>query len=234
MSYHLYAPKRYCLGQELAPFLAVLDGCQWVIEPVSRHFFINQDLFRRGIDLCVLATQRRKYRCCDLLVQSFFDFFVPMNISFNTAALLFPAISLIMLAYTNRFLALAALVRGLHAKYLEHNKSGVLHGQIKNLRYRLKLIKQMQAMGVLSFVACIVCMYCIYIEHVFLIELTFALSLLFFVVSLVISLIEIQVSNKALELELSDMEDGDGPSLVGYIKKKFDKRKKHAPKDGAN
>ena len=164
-------------------------------------------------------------------MQSFFDFFVRMSISFNTAALLFPAISLIMLAYTNRFLALAALVRSLHAKYLEHNKSGVLHGQIKNLRYRLKLIKQMQAMGVLSFVACIACMYCIYIEHTFLTELTFALSLLFFAVSLIISLVEIQVSNKALELELSDMEDSDDPSLVGYIKKKLDKHKKQVPKD---
>ncbi|WP_090605379.1 DUF2721 domain-containing protein [Parapedobacter koreensis] len=148
-----------------------------------------------------------------------------MNITFNTAALLFPAISLIMLAYTNRFLALAALVRSLHAKYLEHNKSGVLHGQIRNLRYRLKLIKQMQAMGVLSFVACIACMYCIYIGHVYLAELTFALSLLFFAISLIISLVEIQVSNKALELELSDMEEGNDTSLVDYIKKKFDKKK---------
>ncbi len=162
-----------------------------------------------------------------MVVQSFFDFFADMNITFNTAALLFPAISLIMLAYTNRFLALAALVRSLHAKYLEHNKSGILHGQIKNLRYRLKLIKQMQAMGVLSFVTCIVCMYCIYIEHIFLVELTFALSLLFFAMSLIISLIEIQVSNKALELELSDMEPtDDDSSLVDYIKRKFDKKKK--------
>lgn len=148
-----------------------------------------------------------------------------MEITFNTAALLFPAISLIMLAYTNRFLALAALVRSLHAKYLEHHKSGVLHGQIKNLRYRLRLIKQMQAMGVLSFVTCIACMYCIYVGHHPLTELTFALSLLFFAVSLVISLLEIQVSNKALELELSDMEDQEDRSLVGIIKKKFDKKK---------
>ncbi|WP_257656755.1 DUF2721 domain-containing protein [Parapedobacter lycopersici] len=132
-----------------------------------------------------------------------------MEISFNTAALLFPAISLIMLAYTNRFLALAALVRSLHAKYLDHHKSGVLHGQIKNLRYRLKLIKNMQAMGVLSFVSCIVCMYCIYRELDYLSELTFALSLLFFTISLMISLVEIQLSNKALELELSDMEEDD-------------------------
>lgn len=147
-------------------------------------------------------------------------------ITYNTAALLFPAISLIMLAYTNRFLALAALVRSLHAKYLEHNRAGVLHGQIGNLRYRLKLLRHMQGMGVLSFICCIVCMYGIYLENALFAEITFALSLLFFTVSLLISFIEIQLSNKALELELSDMEEHPDPSLVQYIKKKFDPRKK--------
>lgn len=127
-------------------------------------------------------------------------------ITYNTAALLFPAISLIMLAYTNRFLALAALVRSLHAKYLAHNKAGVLKGQIDNLRYRLKLLRHMQGMGVLSFISCISCTFGIYLENILLTEISFALSLLFFTISLVISFIEIQLSNKALELELSDME----------------------------
>lgn len=152
-------------------------------------------------------------------------------ITYNTAALLFPAISLIMLAYTNRFLALAALVRSLHAKYLEHNKEGVLHGQIGNLRYRLKLLRHMQGMGVLSFITCIVCMYGIYLESVLLAEVCFALSLLFFAVSLLISFVEIQLSNKALELELSDMEGHRDPSLVQYIKKTFDPRKKGSGRD---
>lgn len=147
-------------------------------------------------------------------------------ITYGTAALLFPAISLIMLAYTNRFLALAALVRSLHAKYLEHNKKGVLQGQIGNLRYRLKLLRHMQGMGVLSFISCIVCMYGIYLNNVLIAEITFALSLLFFTVSLVISFVEIQLSNKALELELSDMEEHSDPSLVQYLKKKLDARKK--------
>jgi len=147
-------------------------------------------------------------------------------ITYNTAALLFPAISLIMLAYTNRFLALAALVRSLHAKYLEHNKEGVLQGQLGNLRYRLKLLRHMQGMGVLSFISCIVCMYGIYLDNTLIAEISFALSLLFFTVSLVISFIEIQLSNKALELELSDMEEHSDPSLVQYLKKKFDPRKK--------
>lgn len=64
-------------------------------------------------------------------------------ITYNVAALLFPAISLIILAYTNRFLALAGLARSLHAKYLAHNRLGVLKEQIGNLQFRLKLLRHM-------------------------------------------------------------------------------------------
>jgi hypothetical protein len=145
-----------------------------------------------------------------------------MNLSINTPALLFPAISLIMLAYTNRFLALATLVRSLHAKYTAENKDSLLHHQIKNLRYRLRLIKNMQALGILSFITCIISMFFVYLEKGLAAEILFALSLLFFSASLLLSLIEIQLSTKALEFELSDMELND-PSLVQYIKKKFDK-----------
>src|SRR3954451_2378012 len=130
-----------------------------------------------------------------------------MDITFNTPALLFPAISLIMLAYTNRFLALANLVRTLYAEYLKSEKQSVLYGQIKNLKYRLRLIKNMQALGVLSFLCCIVCMYCIYLDNKNAADILFALSLVFFLWSLILSLIEIQMSTKALELQLGDMED---------------------------
>jgi Protein of unknown function (DUF2721). len=40
-----------------------------------------------------------------------------MEINLTTPALLFPAISLLLLAYTSRFLALAALMRELHVRY---------------------------------------------------------------------------------------------------------------------
>ena len=146
-----------------------------------------------------------------------------MDISINTPALLFPAISLIMLAYTNRFLALAIRVRSLHAEYINGDRKDVLHGQIKNLKYRLRLIKNMQALGIMSFLTCIFCMYCIYIERMQWAHILFAVSLLLFIGSLVLSLLEIQLSTKALELELSDMEDIDDPSLVEYIKKKFER-----------
>lgn len=146
-----------------------------------------------------------------------------MNLSINTPALLFPAISLIMLAYTNRFLALATLVRSLHAKYAANGKDGIIHSQIKNLRYRLRLIKNMQTYGICSFLSCIFCMFFIYIENELMGEVLFAISLLFFIASLFTSLIEIRLSTKALEYELSDMEDLQDPSIVQYIKNKFDK-----------
>lgn len=147
-----------------------------------------------------------------------------MEITINTPAILFPAISLIMLAYTNRFLALSNRIRNLHEKYVQDSaKNQILHGQISNLRYRLKLIKNMQALGVLSFLSCIICMYFIYIELMNWAHALFAFSLMSFVASLLISLIEIQISTKALELELSDMEDLADPSVINYIKRKFDK-----------
>jgi len=146
-----------------------------------------------------------------------------MDISINTPALLFPAISLIMLAYTNRFLALATRVRTLHNEYNTSENKLVLHGQIKNLRFRIKLIKQMQALGVMAFLSCIICMYFIYIEWMIMAHWVFAFSLISFSSSLAISLWEIQLSTKALELELSDMEGLEDPTVIEYIKSKFDK-----------
>lgn len=146
-----------------------------------------------------------------------------MDITINTPALFFPAISLIMLAYTNRFLALANRVRSLHSEYIKSEKKHIIYGQIRNLRYRIRLIKNMQAFGVVSFLCCIFSMYFIYTEHISWANLMFALAMISFVISLIMSLIEIQLSTKALEIELSDMEDLKDPSLVQYIKSKFDR-----------
>ena len=146
-----------------------------------------------------------------------------MDISINTPALLFPAISLIMLAYTNRFLALSNRVRSLHDKYEGHEQKHIIHGQIKNLRYRLKLIKNMQALGVITFLSSIVCMFFIYTGHMLLANIMFALSLIIFGASLTLSLLEIQLSTKALELELSDIDGLEDPTVLEYLKEKFNK-----------
>jgi len=81
-----------------------------------------------------------------------------MDITINTPALLFPAISLVMLAYTNRFMALSSVVRKLHDEYQLSNANKNLHLQIKNLKYRIKLVRRMQFFGVMSFIFAIISM----------------------------------------------------------------------------
>lgn len=130
-----------------------------------------------------------------------------MQLSITTPALLFPAISLLMLAYTNRFLALASLIRNLHDKYKKDTDQKHLIEQIRNLRARIRLIRSMQAFGVMSFLFCVVCMFCIFKEWEHASYIIFAGSILTFIISLLISLTEITLSTRALELELSDMEE---------------------------
>nr|WP_294903952.1 DUF2721 domain-containing protein [uncultured Lacibacter sp.] len=128
------------------------------------------------------------------------------ELSITTPALLFPAITLLMLAYTNRFLAIAALVRKLHDEYVKGEQQVQLHKQITNLRVRISYIRNMQALGVLSFLLCVICMFLIFREYDSAAKWVFALSLLSLVTSLVFSLIEIILSTKAIDVELSDME----------------------------
>lgn len=129
-----------------------------------------------------------------------------MDINLTTPALLFPAISLLLLAYTNRFLALATLIRTLHAKYKE-DPHDVILGQIKNLRKRVILIRNMQAFGVLSLLLCVVCMFLLFANEQIAGRYTFGLSLILLIISLGLSVFEIQISVKALKLQLSDMEE---------------------------
>jgi hypothetical protein len=128
-----------------------------------------------------------------------------MELSINTPALLFPAITLLLLAYTNRFVAIANLIRKLHEEYLNGKKDGVIE-QISNLRKRIHYIRTMQALGVLSFLCCVVCMFTIYKGWTSVSEYIFAGSLLSLLASLLLSLLEIYISTEALELELGDME----------------------------
>src|SRR5215510_11238037 len=130
-----------------------------------------------------------------------------MELTFNTPALLFPAISLLLLAYTNRFLALANLVRRLHDEYKRGEKNPALIYQIKSLRRRLNLVRYMQGLGVFSFVCCVLTMYSIYSEWPQTAQYIFGVSLCSLLASLIISLIEITQSTKAIEVELSDIEE---------------------------
>ena len=120
--------------------------------------------------------------------------------------MLFPAITLLMLAYTNRFLALATLIRNLHAKYKQiHEDREIIKAQITNLKRRLVLVKQMQAMGIISFFFCVLSMLSFYLEFEQWAIAIFGVSLLSLLLSLALSLNEIFISTRALEIELKDM-----------------------------
>lgn len=130
-----------------------------------------------------------------------------MELSFTTPSLLFPAISLLLLAYSNRFVALANLTRKLHDEYNRGQKSKTLLHQIKSLKRRINLIRYMQGLGVFSFFLCVVCMFCIYTDRQKTAGIIFTISLISLAASLFISLLEIIKSTNALEIELSDMEE---------------------------
>jgi len=123
----------------------------------------------------------------------------------TTPALLFPAISLLFLAYTNRFLALAQLIRQLHSNYRAQGSSVVVAGQIENLRRRIVLIKVMQAFGVVAFILCSAAMFFLFHGQALVGEYTFGASILSLLISLLVSLYEILISTRAIELELNDM-----------------------------
>lgn len=124
----------------------------------------------------------------------------------TTPALLFSAVSLILLAYTNRFLAYAQLVRTLRERYSE-NPSRVTRAQIDNLRRRLHLTRTMQILGVTSLFLCVVTMFMIYIGLSAVSAYVFGVALVCLIGSLGVSIREIQISVRALDLHLHDMEE---------------------------
>lgn len=128
-----------------------------------------------------------------------------MEITLTTPALLFPAISLLMLAYTNRFLALSALIRSLHSQYRNDPQPHIIE-QIRNLRYRVMLIRNMQTLGVSSILGCVLCMFLLFAGWEQISKIVFGGSLLLFIASLVLSVREIQISVNALNWQLSDLE----------------------------
>jgi hypothetical protein len=143
-----------------------------------------------------------------------------IEININTPALLFPAITLLMLAYTNRFLSLASLVRKLHDEYHRGEKEKNILAQIKNIRTRLNLIRYMQGLGIMSFLCCVLCMYIIFRGWMMMAHWVFAASLIFLLGSIILSLLEINKSTKALELELSDIEELNAGNIFSDIFKK--------------
>jgi hypothetical protein len=127
------------------------------------------------------------------------------QLTLTTPALLFSAISLIMLAYTNRFLAYASVVRNLKDEYLKEQDESLMR-QIENLRKRLYLTRSMQIFGISSLLLCVLTMFLIYVEQHVVAIWVFGRALILLILSLALLIREIQISVEALEYHLGDIE----------------------------
>lgn len=122
----------------------------------------------------------------------------------TTPSLLFSAISLILLAYTNRFLSYASVVRALKEKHQQtHDPKDI--AQIANLRKRLYLTRSMQILGILSLLFCVIAMFFIYVSWQVFAAWIFGIALLLLAASLCVCIWEINISVKALEIHLEDI-----------------------------
>ncbi|MGB0429421.1 MAG: DUF2721 domain-containing protein [Bacteroidia bacterium] len=133
---------------------------------------------------------------------------MPIELTLTTPAVLFSAISLLLLAYTNRFLAIANLIRTLYAKYTD-TKSELIRGQIQNLKKRVYIIRSMQFAGISSLFLCVLSMFLIYVTAMLLAEIVFGVALILLIISLALSGWEINISVQALELHLKELKEKD-------------------------
>lgn len=129
-----------------------------------------------------------------------------MELTLTTPALLFPTVSLVLLAYTNRFLAVAALIRKLAAEY-QTKKDKKLADQIRSLRIRVRLIRDMQMLSIFALFLSVLCMFFIFDGDLVIAKYMFGASLVSLLISLGISLREIQISTRALAIQLRDMDN---------------------------
>ena len=127
-----------------------------------------------------------------------------MDITLTTPALLFSTISLILLAYTNRFLALGSRIRTLYDRYQDSHGPSLL-AQIESMRARVNLIRLMQLYGVLGLFLCVLCMFCLFAGLVIMGKILFGLSLVAMMVSLGLSTREIHISTQALNIQLESL-----------------------------
>ncbi|MFP4114526.1 MAG: DUF2721 domain-containing protein [Spirochaetota bacterium] len=128
-----------------------------------------------------------------------------MEFTFATPALLFPAVSLLFISFTNRFVSYADLVRRLHERWRTEGSTAVAQ-QISNLRKRIVLIRNMQIAGAFSLLFCTACMILLFFEMTVAAETLFAGALFLMLVSLALLVVEVSISVRALGVQLSDLE----------------------------
>ena len=130
-----------------------------------------------------------------------------MNIDYTVAALMFPAMALIMGVYNSRFHTLSALIRKLHDEYVfEKHIPPEWKKQLKNLSHRSVNLKYAIGLAGLAFLFDMLTVFALYLDLIFYARLIFGLCCLSLFLSIVLYLGEIFVSTRALKLHLSDMK----------------------------
>ncbi|HWV15955.1 MAG TPA: DUF2721 domain-containing protein [Cellvibrio sp.] len=153
-----------------------------------------------------------------------------MEMTITTPSLLFPAISLLLLAYTNRFVVLTNVIRQLSARENASSQM-VVRRQIDNLHIRLQVIRRMQAFGVLSFVLCTLSMFSLLLHWYIAGQLLFANSLILLVISLLFSFYEVNISTEAINIELQKFNEQVSQRAAGEPLAKEPAPKELPPKD---
>ncbi len=153
------------------------------------------------------------------------------ELTLTTPSLLFSAISLILLAYTNRFLSYASVVRQLKDRHdANPDNDPTTLAQIENLVTRLKLIRAMQIFGALSLLFSTAAMFFIYMNWHFLADLTFGSGMVLLAISLCFCIWEVHISVEALSLRLTSLKEAKSNKKEGTIKKMFKKKRRRKPK----
>jgi hypothetical protein len=147
-----------------------------------------------------------------------------MELTIGTPALLFSTVSLLMIAFTNRFLALASLIRDLHLKYKTEEEKENIVAQIIGLQRRIRIVRNIQIIAISSLLLSAVCMLLIFVGRELAAKWMFGGALMLQIAALTLSVREITLSMNALKLELSDMAELIAPEPS------YRKRKKHVTK----
>lgn len=129
-----------------------------------------------------------------------------MKLELTTPALLFSTVSLLILAFSNRFISIAQLIRTLHDKYKQDPDYASLL-QINKLRKRARIIRDMQIIAVSSLLLSVVTMFLLFYDLKDAAQIVFSASLILLGVAMSLSIAEMLLSTNALNLLLDGEEE---------------------------
>ena len=130
-----------------------------------------------------------------------------MDIDYTVAALMFPAIPLMMTMYSNRFHTLSGLIRNLHDQLTFDKKAPPqLENQLHVLNNRTNLLKYTMGFAAFGFLFNMTTVLLLYLGSFQIARINFAACCVCMIISIFLFLQEIRLSNQALKYHLSDMD----------------------------